>query len=115
VAALVPGAPLLRVSAATGAGLLELRAAVRREAVGESGLALLAAHAPVVSSVRHRDALERARVALVEARSALADGLPADCLCTDLRACVQALGEITGESVTADVLEQIFSRFCIGK
>ena len=39
----------------------------------------------------------------------------ADCIATDLRSALIALGEITGKSVDADVVDRIFSRFCVGK
>ncbi len=112
VAPLLPGAPVVSVSSVTGAGLTPLREALRAAALG--GISLDGQES-VVSSARHRYALERARAALADAAGALDAGLPADCLCTDLRACIAALGEITGESVTEDVLTEIFSRFCIGK
>lgn len=109
---LLPLAPVARVSSTSGEGLGALREAVRRMATGGSAID---GHEAVVSSARHREALERSSAALQDAVRALDAGLPADCLCTDLRAASVALGEITGESVTEDVLSQIFSRFCIGK
>ncbi|MHB1416917.1 MAG: tRNA uridine-5-carboxymethylaminomethyl(34) synthesis GTPase MnmE, partial [Chloroflexota bacterium] len=74
-----------------------------------------ASDTPLVSNPRHKEALWRAREQLVAARASLAAGLPADFLTIDLTAAVAALGEITGESVTEDLLETIFSQFCIGK
>jgi tRNA modification GTPase len=113
VAALLPGAPVVQVCALRGTGLDALRAAVRDAALGHA--APPADGAPVVTSARHRDALERALQAIHDAERSAAAGAPADFLCIDLRGAVTALGEITGESVTDDVLESIFSRFCIGK
>lgn len=110
--ALLPGAALARVSSTSREGLGALREAVRRVAVGGTALAH---HEVVVSSARHREALERSSAALEDAQKALDAGRPADCLCTDLRVAIDALGQITGESVTGDILSQIFSRFCIGK
>jgi tRNA modification GTPase len=45
----------------------------------------------------------------------LAAGLPLDFVAIDLRAALEALGEITGEMATADLLDRIFAEFCIGK
>jgi tRNA modification GTPase len=112
-AQLVPGAEVVRVSSLTGEGLSQLRQALRAAAPG--------GHAPsgwgeaVVSNERHRDALQRARVALIDARAAVEARLEADAVCTDVREALRCLGEITGESVTDDTLNAIFARFCIGK
>jgi tRNA modification GTPase len=45
----------------------------------------------------------------------LSHEIPLDCLEVDLRSCWENLGEITGESITEDILDKIFSEFCIGK
>nr|VFJ95544.1 MAG: tRNA modification GTPase trmE [Candidatus Kentron sp. H]VFJ96352.1 MAG: tRNA modification GTPase trmE [Candidatus Kentron sp. H]VFK02239.1 MAG: tRNA modification GTPase trmE [Candidatus Kentron sp. H] len=63
---------------------------------------------------RHLDALERARLALDSARRQLTAGA-AELLAEDLRQAQQALGEITGQYTTENLLDRIFSSFCIGK
>lgn len=112
---LVPGAPVAAVSALTGQGL-----AVLREHLAQTGGWLYSTGRGgqvdgVVTNTRHRDALLRARTALDEGAGALVAGLALDAVCTDVRTALEALGQITGESVTEDVLSEIFSRFCIGK
>ena len=109
------GTPVMLVSAVTGSGLDALRTQLARVggwlrdgAGGEETPA-------VVTSTRHRDALTRARQSVAEAERALTDGLALDAVCTDLRAALVALGEITGDGVTEDLLSEIFARFCIGK
>jgi tRNA modification GTPase len=64
---------------------------------------------------RQWQALARAQEHLETLESGLQDGMPWDCLAVDLRMAVSALGEITGENVTDEVLERIFSSFCLGK
>ncbi len=64
---------------------------------------------------RQAAALTHAKVALHEMQEAIANQLPLDFWTIDLRSAIQALGEITGESVTESMLDRIFSRFCIGK
>ncbi|MGH2371024.1 MAG: tRNA modification GTPase, partial [Chloroflexota bacterium] len=114
-AALLPDVPRVRISSLTGEGLGSLRDTLRRAALGEAGVQALASGESVVTNARHRDALERARQALAEAMRSVEADLPADFVCIDLRASLAALGEISGESVTEDVLAHIFSEFCIGK
>jgi tRNA modification GTPase len=70
---------------------------------------------PLVASVRHRDALRRAADALASAAAALANSTPLDFVALDLREALDALGEITGETATGDLLDRIFAEFCIGK
>ncbi len=69
----------------------------------------------VVTNQRHRHHLEQARAAVRAAASALAASAGGDTLALDLRIALHELGQITGEITNEDVLDQIFSRFCIGK
>ena len=69
----------------------------------------------MVTSTRHKDALKRAGDALQELMQALESGYEVDLLAIDLHAALEALGEITGETVGADLAEEIFRTFCIGK
>jgi tRNA modification GTPase len=114
-AALLPGAPVVAVSSHSGDGLEALRQLVRQRALGASAALDERYASAVVTSARHRDALERARAALALAIASIKRGMVADMVCIDLRAAIDALGEVTGESVTEDLLTAIFSRFCIGK
>ncbi|OYV86834.1 MAG: hypothetical protein B7Z63_03390, partial [Ignavibacteriae bacterium 37-53-5] len=69
----------------------------------------------VVTNARHRDALSRAKRSLGLALDTLKGGKSGEFVALDLRAGLNALGEITGEISTEDVLNNIFSKFCIGK
>jgi tRNA modification GTPase len=111
VAALWPDAPLVHSSAVVAGGTRALEEAIVALALGGSAQGADA----LVSSTRHRDALRRARERLAAARTTLADGLPLDFVTIDLRAALDALGEITGDTATADLLDEIFAQFCIGK
>jgi tRNA modification GTPase len=59
--------------------------------------------------------VDTARSSVEEALSLADQGQPLDFIATPLREAVNALGEITGEVSTADILEVMFSRFCVGK
>jgi tRNA modification GTPase len=69
----------------------------------------------LVTSSRHRDALQKAQQDVQNAIQALEQGMTGDFLSIDLRSALQELGIITGEITNEDVLDSIFSRFCIGK
>jgi tRNA modification GTPase len=76
---------------------------------------LTAANLDFAINQRQAAILTRARSALEQVRSTIGSQLPLDFWTIDLRTAIQALGEVTGEEITESVLEQIFSRFCIGK
>ncbi|NLD17691.1 MAG: tRNA uridine-5-carboxymethylaminomethyl(34) synthesis GTPase MnmE [Tissierellia bacterium] len=69
----------------------------------------------MVSNIRHIEALRRAIAALESAISDLEVGIPLDLVEVDLNICIDELGNITGKTTTEDVLDRIFSEFCIGK
>jgi tRNA modification GTPase len=69
----------------------------------------------VVTNQRHRRHLQTAIEAIERASAALQDGTSGDTLALDLRVALEELGAITGAITNEDVLDQIFSRFCIGK
>lgn len=69
----------------------------------------------LISDRRHRQALLRANEALDRFSSSVETGQEPEFLAIDLKEALQALGEITGETTPDEILDQIFSRFCIGK
>ena len=76
---------------------------------------LPSADATYVSNVRHIHLLEKAQQHLEETLAALDAGIPLDMAEIDLKEAWQALGEVIGDSVAEDLLDQIFSQFCLGK
>lgn len=70
---------------------------------------------PVVTNVRHVSALGSAKEALQRALQGAGQGLSEEFLSVDLRGALSALGQITGETTTDDILNEIFSGFCVGK
>jgi tRNA modification GTPase len=69
----------------------------------------------VMINSRHQDALNRARDATRRAITALRSGATLELVAMDLRIAVNAVGEIVGKTATEDLLDMIFSQFCIGK
>ncbi len=102
----------IAVSALTGSGIDDLKQMLFDEAgasFGNRGAHLL------ITNVRHKDALVKAEAALCRAgRCAESDDAIAF-FAFELRDALRYLGEITGETCAVDVLDEIFSRFCIGK
>jgi tRNA modification GTPase len=100
------------VSAVTGEGIDDLRARIQQIITGGEGLHL---EEPVLATERQRglvsEAADRAGAALAGAARHRDEEL----VCEDIRGAVQSLGRITGEELTPDLLDEIFSRFCLGK
>ena len=69
----------------------------------------------VAINARHQDALNRARAAARQAADALAGAATLELVAMDLRIAANAVGEIVGKTTTEDLLDSIFSTFCIGK
>lgn len=103
---------LIAGSVRDAACVARVRAAIAR--VGWGG-GVIDGNAALVASLRQAEALARASASLGHALETIDGGYPVDLLAADLRAAVGAYGEVTGETVTADVLDGIFSRFCVGK
>ena len=104
------GLPVVEVSAKRGTGLEELGAAVAAlfpSGADEAG--------SLLTNQRQADAARRALEAVRRARSCLDLGLTPDAALSDVEEALSALGELTGRSVTEDVTDRIFSRFCVGK
>ena len=69
----------------------------------------------MVNDVRQADILRQAMVLLDQTRMTLMSGMSEDFVVIDLRSAWEKLGEITGDTLDEDIIDEIFSRFCIGK
>ncbi len=104
------GIPVLLTSAVTGAGLAELRAAILKLATGGA-----AAEPGMLTSLRHHRSITQAIAGLDDARKAVADAIPHEMVLLDLYRTLWALDSLTGQTTPDDILNLIFSTFCIGK
>ncbi|MGE3841824.1 MAG: tRNA uridine-5-carboxymethylaminomethyl(34) synthesis GTPase MnmE [Vicinamibacterales bacterium] len=105
------GVELLGVSARTGKGVEALRSAIASTLGGYTDYA----DAPAISNLRHVRLLDQADAALERAAKATGAGASEEFVLQDLRDAMQAFDQIVGQRTPSDVLETIFSRFCIGK
>lgn len=103
---------LCPISASTGKGLDDLKDMLLQEVLkggftdGPSAL---------LTNTRHIELVRQSAEALNRAQQSLQDGMPLDCAIVDIRQAWDALGSITGDTVHDDIVEEIFSRFCLGK
>jgi len=105
------GVPTVHVSALTGQGIEELEAGIA-EIAGEIAQG---SEGAMVSNIRHQQALQSASDSLAHALETLERAEPIDLLSGDLSAARSSLGLVTGETASEDLLDRIFSEFCIGK
>uniref|UniRef100_A0A7C5EPK0 tRNA modification GTPase MnmE n=1 Tax=Desulfobacca acetoxidans TaxID=60893 RepID=A0A7C5EPK0_9BACT len=102
----------VEISALTGQGLEHLEQAILDLVLGGG----IQAETEIITQARHHDLLLQAEAALGRAQELLKESAPPyELVALELKEALQALGEITGEEVGETVLDQIFSRFCIGK
>jgi tRNA modification GTPase len=102
----------VRTSAVTGEGIPELRSEILRHIAGENGLS---GETGFLTTVRHRELVREALTALDKARNAVISRIPHEMLLIDLYSSLRPLDEITGATSNDDILNLIFSTFCIGK
>lgn len=106
------GCTVVEIACITGLGIEALKeavmAAVWRGGVGTESL-------EVAINARHQDALTRAKAALQRADEAWQLQATLELIAADLRVAVNAIGEVVGETTTEDLLDRIFSTFCLGK
>ncbi len=103
---------LVTVSCVSGQGIEALKNAVKEMVwSGEIRAEML----QVMINSRHQDALNRARVSAQTTLEALRADLPLELVALDLHIAVNAVGEIVGKTTTEDLLDSIFSQFCLGK
>jgi tRNA modification GTPase len=106
------GISALDVCCLTGKGIEEVKDAIKEKVwAGE----IQAGMWQVMINSRHQDALQRGREGIGRTAAALRDGLGLELAALDLRIAANAVGEIVGKTTTDDLLDAIFSQFCIGK
>ena len=108
----MPAGPILETSAVTGMGIQKLKEAIRA--------AVLQAASPqsdvvVGTAVRCGESLRLAAASLDRAREAVGTGLGEELIAAEVRVALNELGKVAGAVYTDDLLDRIFSRFCIGK
>jgi tRNA modification GTPase len=104
--------PCISTSALTGEGIAELRAAILRHVNGDSESS---AESGFLTNARHQSLVRDSLTALNAAQTAVHNRVPHEMLLLDLYNALRPLDEITGATTNDDILNLIFSRFCIGK
>ena len=98
------------ISAKTGENVDALKDKIMETVLGEN----IDASGELITSLRHKEALERALISLISAKENF-DAVPAECTLLDLRAAYSAFGEITGDTADEKIIDTIFAKFCLGK
>lgn len=109
---LIPDKKIIATSITTGIGIEILEESIKDmfysgEVEIETGT--------IINNMRHKDQLLKAKNNIIEALNGIRLNVPLDCIEVDIRNCWDNLGEITGHGIGEDILDRIFSEFCIGK
>lgn len=104
--------PRIYISAKEEIGIRDLEEKIREMIVGGE---VVTSSDLWITNVRHKNALQKAYNNLLEVMGSLENGMPPDFLSIDVRAAWENLGEITGDTMGEDLLDRIFTDFCIGK
>lgn len=103
---------VLTLSAKTLTGVEEFTTWLKNYVYGQEGTL---GDGIYVQNARHENLLREALVSLEDAKTAAGGMLPYDCIVIDVRNAIDMLGKITGDTVQDEIINEIFSRFCIGK
>ncbi len=98
------------ISAKTGEGLDDLK-----QAVGEMFADVGIENSVTMTNIRHIQAVEEAKRLLAGAYAAYNSGIPVDCISVEIQSALESLGEITGMTVSEEIVDKIFKEFCVGK
>lgn len=107
----LPHSPVVEISTITRAGIDRLEEVLYECLVARAGEAA----EPAMVTMRQQEALRRALESTQAALRAVGEAVPLDLVAVDVRDALDTIGEVTGERVSESVLNEIFSRFCIGK
>ncbi|MGI6113945.1 MAG: tRNA modification GTPase, partial [Mahellales bacterium] len=104
--------PIIKISVKEGKGLDQLENAIVDMVYGGR---VSTENQLLVTNIRHIDALKRSKKCLWDGLDAINQGMPIDLISIDIRNALKQLGEITGDTVDDDIIDRIFSAFCVGK
>lgn len=104
------GKELVQVSCIKEIGLQELKAKIVSRSVQ-----IKVEGEVVISNLRHKEALQRAKISLETARKSWEENMSLEFVALDVKKSLDAVGEVIGKTYTEEILNQIFSNFCIGK
>lgn len=107
-----PKKQIIETAIPEGKGLDTLKSVISEELLGGEWRI---GESPIVTNARHQEALRRASEGLHYAIESLENGMPPDLVAVDLRIGLDGLGDIVGKTTTEDILDRIFSQFCVGK
>lgn len=105
--------PMVKISALKGTGIEQLKASIAR--LFTTCQERTRAESVLVTNIRHKEALRRAKEALSSAKKTCKNGGFYEFIALELRMSLDNLGEITGEVANEDILNEIFAKFCVGK
>ena len=105
-------APIVKISTKTREGINDLISEIVK-IVEEKNIS--SDNGTLVTNIRHKDLIRKAKELLESSEKAIDDKMPIDIVTVYIKEALESLGKITGETVTEDIIKEIFSKFCLGK
>ncbi len=105
-------APIVKISTKTREGINDLISEIVK-IVEEKNIS--SDNGTLVTNIRHKDLIRKAKELLESSEKAINDKMPIDIVTVYIKEALESLGKITGETVTEDIIKEIFSKFCLGK
>ena len=109
---ILPDSEVIELSALTGEGINKFEDYIEDAVYGGQ---IYQRESLLITNVRHKELLMNAEKELIKAIGMLEDGEPLDFIEVDTRTAFDYIGEITGQTLTDDIMDRVFSRFCVGK
>ena len=106
------GIPTISISALSEKGIDELKGKIKEMFIDEN---LISSGEEIITNARHFEALTKCKNSLCQGISAFETGLTADMISIDLENAISSLGEIVGMTVSEEIVDTIFRKFCVGK
>lgn len=104
--------PIVEVSAVNGGGIEELKDKIKKMFIDSE---LISSGQEIITNARHFEALTKCKESLSQGINAFETGLTADMISIDLENAISSLGEIVGMTVSEEIVDTIFKKFCVGK
>ena len=112
IRAVLPQAQVVMTAVAQGEGMSDIENTIEAFVYGGT---VKHGDSVLITNVRHRDLLRKSKSAIGDAINAACAGEPLDIVEIDVKEAYELLGQIIGESVDGDIIDNVFSRFCLGK
>ena len=106
------GKPIVKISAKEGEGINDLYNEIEKIFQIKD---MSSGEEIIITNIRHKNQIDKAINSVEDAKKSITDNMPIDIISISVINCLEDLSKITGENVSEDIINEIFSKFCLGK